>query len=80
MPLPPLKATVPNTTDPQAVRQALAGVREDLRRRAGVSLGGYILIDSEQKIAWQSPDGHWWEVTIDNAGAITTTDLGTTPP
>jgi len=32
MPVPALKATVPQTTDPQAVRQSIVGIREDLAR------------------------------------------------
>lgn len=51
-----------------------------LARRAPVTPSGFILIDSDLRIAWQSPDGHWWEITIDNTGTITTTDLGTGTP
>ncbi len=28
----------------------------------------------------QSPDGHYWQIGIDNAGALVTTDLGTVAP
>jgi hypothetical protein len=31
-------------------------------------------------VVLKSPDGHYWLLTVDNAGAITSTDLGTTIP
>ena len=31
-------------------------------------------------VVLKSPDGHYWRVTVDNTGALTTTDLGTTKP
>ena len=40
-----------------------------------------LLVDDNTKgLILQSPDGHYWRVTISNAGALTTTDLGTDKP
>lgn len=32
------------------------------------------------RVVWLSPDGHYWEETINNAGEKQLADLGTTPP
>jgi hypothetical protein len=31
-------------------------------------------------VVLQSPDGHYWRVSVDNTGALATTDLGTDKP
>lgn len=31
-------------------------------------------------VVLQSPDGHFWRLSVDNAGAVSTTDLGTDKP
>lgn len=39
-----------------------------------------IIDDSTNGLVLKSPDDHYWRVTVDNAGALTTTDLGTVKP
>jgi hypothetical protein len=36
--------------------------------------------DSSKGLILKSPDGHYWRVKVSNAGALTTTDLGTSKP
>jgi hypothetical protein len=31
-------------------------------------------------VVLQSPDGHWWRLSVSNLGVISTTDLGTDKP
>ena len=31
-------------------------------------------------VVLQSPDGHYWRFSVDNAGAVSTTDIGTDKP
>jgi hypothetical protein len=37
-----------------------------------------IINDDTKGLVLKSPDGHYWRVKVDNAGALNTTDLGTT--
>ena len=39
-----------------------------------------IIDDSDSGLVLRSPDGDYWRVQIDNAGALVTTNLGTTKP
>jgi hypothetical protein len=36
--------------------------------------------DSSKGLILKSPDGHYWRIKVTNAGALTTTDLGTDKP
>ena len=46
----------------------------------GLDSTGTIIIDSDNGLILRSPNDHYWRVTVSNAGALTTTDLGTTKP
>lgn len=64
-----------NTAD--RARRAL----QQLSQNAVVkTTGKYIIIDSNTLLAIKSADGHYWGLTVNNAGALITTDLGTTLP
>jgi hypothetical protein len=39
-----------------------------------------IIDDSDSGLVLRSPDGDYWRIQITNAGALTTTNLGTTKP
>ncbi len=39
-----------------------------------------IVDDATKGLVLKSPDGHYWRVLVDNAGALSQTDLGTTKP
>jgi hypothetical protein len=42
---------------------------------------GDVLVDSDQiGVVLKDSTGHYWRVTVSSAGALTTTDLGTTRP
>lgn len=81
MPDIPLKTKVPTKADnEQQSRQAFLGIYADLQAKAQKSASGYLLIDSTLRAAWQSPNGHWWTVTMNDSGAFVSTDVGLTPP
>jgi len=44
------------------------------------TLDDVIVDDSANGLVLKSPDAHYWRITVDNAGALTTTDLGTVKP
>lgn len=37
-----------------------------------------VIIEHPRRLMLRSPDGHFWLLGVDNAGALTTTDMGTT--
>lgn len=37
-----------------------------------------VMLSDERRLVLRSPDGHFWSLGVDNSGALTTTDLGTT--
>lgn len=39
-----------------------------------------VVDDTTKGIVLKSPDAHYWRITVDNLGLLTTTDLGTTKP
>ena len=79
--LTPHRVAVPTDTGkPDQIRQFCVQVVKAINRMVGLSPGGYIRIDATTKIAFQSPNGHWWRLEFDNTGLPNTTDLGTTPP
>lgn len=81
MPTAPVKVAAPaNPTDQGQARQFANSVALLLNRAAIKSPAGYLVIDATTKVAWQSPNGHYWGITIDNSGAFMSTDLGTTAP
>jgi hypothetical protein len=42
--------------------------------------GNDAVYDNGVGVVLQSPDGHWWRVSVSNAGALSTTDLGLDRP
>jgi hypothetical protein len=44
------------------------------------TLNDVIVDNSAKGLVLKSPDAHYWRLTVDNAGALTTTDLGTVKP
>ncbi len=46
----------------------------------GLDTSGALIVDSDNGLILRSPNDHYWRVTVSNAGALTTTDLGTTKP
>lgn len=36
-----------------------------------------VIIVNDRRLILQSPNGHFWEITVDNAGALAGVDLGT---
>lgn len=51
------------------------------RMAKGVDTKDDLIVDLTTKgLVLKSPDGHYWRVTVSNAGALITTDAGTTKP
>jgi hypothetical protein len=51
------------------------------RATRGVDTTDYLVVDDSAKgVVLKSPDGHYWLVTVDNTGALNTSDLGTSKP
>lgn len=58
-----------------------AGLNASSRTTKGVIAADDVIVDSDTKgLVLKSPNLHYWRATIDNAGSVTWTDLGTTPP
>lgn len=36
-----------------------------------------VVIEYPRRLMLRSPNGHFWAIGVDNAGALTTTDMGT---
>lgn len=49
----------------------------DLDRRLAQLESADVRIEAGRRLTLRSPDGHFWSVGADNAGALTVTDLGT---
>lgn len=47
---------------------------------AVLSSGAFLSNVATAGVVLKSPDGHYWRITVSNAGALTTTDLGTGRP
>ncbi len=48
----------------------------DARVRAATEAD--VVIDGPRRLMLRSPDGTYWAVSVDNAGALATTNMGTT--
>lgn len=48
-------------------------VRSDQRRASEED----VIIEHPRRLFLRSPDGHFWQLGVDNAGTITATDVGT---
>jgi hypothetical protein len=64
------------------VLRKTAIVVNDLSDKAeNVDVVNDIIIDSSSVgLVLKSPDAHYWRITIDNAGVLNSTDLGTVKP
>lgn len=81
-------ARLPISNDVQGLKTRLHDVFRDVAIKVN-SIFGYfengvaddIIIDlSTAGVVLKSSDGHYWRVTIETDGTMTTTDLGTTKP
>jgi hypothetical protein len=51
------------------------------RTTKGVTTTDDVIVASPTKgVVLQSPNGHYWRLSISNTGTISSTDLGTTSP
>lgn len=57
----------------QHIRAHIARQDRDIRRSAEED----VLIGDTRRLILRSPNGHYWSVTVTDAGALATTDLGT---
>lgn len=81
----PLPTISTNPVDPGQARQRQIQENALFGRTVKATESGYILIGDatiggNYRAAFQSPNGHWWTVSVSNAGAFVFTDVGTTPP
>lgn len=73
-------------TDGQNISQkdqanGYAGLNAATRVDKGLITTDYVICDtSTQGLVLKSASGHYWLVSVSNAGALSTTDLGTTHP
>ncbi len=59
--------------DPRHVDRALVDVKAALD---GI-LDSDAVIETPRRLMLRSPDGHYWALTVDNAGVLGTVDMGT---
>jgi hypothetical protein len=58
-----------------------AGLNADSRIVKGAITTDDLIVDNTAKgLVLKSPNGHYWRISVSNAGALSTTDLGTTAP
>jgi hypothetical protein len=51
------------------------------RSTRGVDTTDYVIVDDDATgLVLKSPDGHYWQIQVDNTGTLGTTDLGLTKP
>lgn len=73
-------ANVENTANKDQAN-GYAGLNAASRITKGVDTTDYVIVDSSTNgFTAKSPNGHYWVMTISNAGAVTWTDVGTTKP
>ncbi len=41
---------------------------------------GHVIIEAPKGLYLRSPNGHFWQLGVDDAGAISATDIGTVRP
>lgn len=69
------------STAEKDVASGYAGLNAASRTTKGVDTSDYIIVDSTTHgFTAKSPNGHYWVMTISNAGVVTWTDVGTTKP
>lgn len=55
------------------LRGELEGIRRDQQRQNEED----VIIEHPRRLFLRSSDGHFWLLGVDNTGALTTTDMGT---
>lgn len=55
----------------------LRGRLEDIRRDQQRANEEDIIVEHPRRLFLRSPNGHFWLLGVDNSGALTTTDMGT---
>lgn len=70
------------TRRPQTPSAALTRLHTETAQLVNALLDGRndAVYESGVGVVLQSPDGHFWRLSVDNAGAVSTTDLGTDKP
>jgi hypothetical protein len=63
----------PSNQIDRQTRNALSDHDRRLRRNADED----VIIGDGRRLIVRSPNGHFWNITVDNAGAITAIDMGT---
>lgn len=58
-------------------RQVRAAIEEQERRRRQAQQED-VRIENGRRLILRSPNGNFWSITVDDAGALTATDLGPT--
>jgi len=59
------------------VRSLTAQVDRQARAQRGAE-EGHVIIDGARELKIRSPNGTYWGIRVDNAGALSTVDLGST--
>lgn len=59
----------------QDLQRELQGMRDERRRSEGADA---VFVDPK-RLVLVSPNGHFWQFTVNNSGILTTVDLGTDP-
>lgn len=62
------------SADPRVQRDQLEQARRELQRQREED----VRIEEDRRLVLRSPDGTYWSVTVNDAGALATTNLGTT--
>jgi hypothetical protein len=60
-------------------RRARAAL-DDHEQRLRQAEDNDVLIGDGRRLIVRSPNGHFWNLTVNNAGVISATDMGTTVP
>jgi hypothetical protein len=71
----PIPSAAKGGAEPRDVERQLVGITDYLRLAADED----VRVDGGPRLLLRSPDGHYWSITVDNAGALVTTDVGTDP-
>ena len=71
----PIPTAAKGGADPRDVERQMVDITDYLRLVADED----VRVDGGRRLVLRSPDGHYWSITVDNAGALATTDIGTTP-
>ena len=72
----PINRAIPTAkvgADPRAVERAFA----DLFRGIEINDQADVVVETPRRLMLRSPDGHYWALTVSNAGALGTVDMGT---